>query len=115
MAVPVRIVQGGRGMGAIVFFSTCTLLGGSAAAWNAITDHNEAKPTPSVVQYHDYYTPAHIAEPRAPSNLWTKKTTGLGQGALRVHFHGLHGGLLHRNRIGGYWSRRIVRGLFRGW
>lgn len=101
----------------VVFVATITLLGGGTTAWHAITD-GDPPPSPPVVVFHDYYTPGWQADkPGQHYALWSAKPLAQTSAGMKIHaphLNALHGGLFHRNRIGGPISRRIVRGMFRG-
>jgi hypothetical protein len=99
----------------IVIFASLMIMGGGDTAYHAITDQNEAKPLASPVQYHDYITPGWQAT-SSPNHyaLWSltpSATSSTGMHIRAPHLNMLHGGLLHHNRIGGYWSRRAFRGV----
>jgi len=99
----------------VVIFATITIMGGTTTAWHAITD-SDPPPGPVVVTSHDYTTPGWQAK-STPNHyaLWSTSPGASASTGMKIHaphMNALHGGLLHRNRIGGRWSRAIIRGLF---
>jgi hypothetical protein len=88
------------------------LIGGASEGLHSVENFFDPEPAHVVVQ-PARFNPLPLWSPKPQKPFTHLSTAGSSSGMkLKLHFHSLHFRLHHR--IGGYWTRRMFRGAFRG-